>query len=138
MQFKSFMEALKGKQHKIDKNKNGQIDDHDFKLLRKEETEELEEALDPSEIAGNPKMYDAATVKKAYYHNKTTPEDKKTLERHLDRHHGMRDWRKLEEATVKTQKYSWGTMKTVHHGSDFSIPLHPEHHEAIALSLIHI
>jgi len=132
MQFKSFMEALKGKQHKIDKNKNGQIDDHDFKLLRKEETEELEEALDPSEIAGNPKMYDAATVKKAYYHNKTTPEDKKTLERHLDRHHGMRDWRKLEEATVKTQKYSWGTMKTVHHGSDFSIPLHPEHHEAIA------
>jgi len=78
MEFKSFMEALKGKQHKIDKNKNGQIDAHDFKLLRKEETEQL------------------------------------------------------EEATVKTQKYSWGTMKTVHHGSDFSIPLHPEHHEAIA------
>jgi hypothetical protein len=40
MQFKSFMEALKGKQHKIDKNKNGQIDAHDFKLLRKEESEE--------------------------------------------------------------------------------------------------
>jgi len=33
---------------------------------------------------------------------------------------------------VVTNKYSWGTMKTVHHGSDFSIPLHPEHHEAIA------
>jgi hypothetical protein len=78
MEFKSFMEALKGKQHKIDKNKNGQIDSHDFKLLRKEETEEL------------------------------------------------------EEATVKTQKYSWGTMKTVHQGSDFSIPLHPEHHKEIA------
>ena len=39
MQFKSFMEALKGKQHKIDKNKNGQIDAHDFKLLRKEDSE---------------------------------------------------------------------------------------------------
>lgn len=78
MEFKSFMEELKGKQHKIDKNKNGQIDSHDFKLLRKEETEEL------------------------------------------------------EEATVKTQKYSWGTMKTVHQGSDFSIPLHPEHHKEIA------
>jgi len=38
----------------------------------------------------------------------------------------------ISEATVKTQKYSWGTMKTVHHGSDFSIPLHPEHHQAIA------
>jgi hypothetical protein len=77
MQFKSFMEALKGKQHKIDKNKNGQIDAHDFKLLRKEEQE-------------------------------------------------------ITEATVKTQKYSWGTMKTVHHGADFSIPLHPEHHQEIA------
>ena len=38
----------------------------------------------------------------------------------------------LDEATVKTQKYSWGTMKTVHQGSDFSIPLHPEHHQEIA------
>jgi len=35
-------EELKGKQHKIDKNKNGKIDAHDFKLLRKEE-QELEE-----------------------------------------------------------------------------------------------
>ena len=78
MEYNSFMEALKGNQHKIDKNKNGKVDSHDFKLLRKEETEEL------------------------------------------------------EEATVKTQKYSWGTMKTVHHGADFSIPLHPEHHQAIA------
>lgn len=39
----------------------------------------------------------------------------------------------ISEATsVKTQKYSWGTMKTIHHGADFSIPLHPEHHEPIA------
>ncbi len=73
----SFKEALKGKQHKIDKNKNGKIDAHDFKLLRKEESE-------------------------------------------------------ITEATVTTKKYSWGTMKTVHHGKDFSIPLHPEHHQAIA------
>jgi hypothetical protein len=77
MQFKSFMEALKGKQHKIDKNKNGEIDAHDFKLLRKEEQE-------------------------------------------------------ITEATVKTQKYSWGTMKTIHHGADFSIPLHPENHQEIS------
>ena len=38
----------------------------------------------------------------------------------------------IEEATVKTQKYSWGTMKTIHQGSNFSIPLHPEHHKEIA------
>lgn len=36
------------------------------------------------------------------------------------------------DGKVETKKYSWGTMKTVHHGSEFSIPLHPEHHEAIA------
>ena len=46
MQFKSFMEALKGKQHKIDKNKNGQIDAHDFQLLRKEETEQTDESFE--------------------------------------------------------------------------------------------
>ena len=34
------MEALKGNQHKIDKNKNGKIDAHDFKLLQKEEESE--------------------------------------------------------------------------------------------------
>jgi hypothetical protein len=36
-------EALKGDQHKIDKNKNGKIDAHDFKLLRKEEAEQIDE-----------------------------------------------------------------------------------------------
>jgi hypothetical protein len=75
MQYKSFMEKLKGKQHKIDKNKNGVIDAQDFKILQKED---------------------------------------------------------LSEAQVSTKKYSWGTMKTIHHGSDFSIPLHPEHHKEIA------
>lgn len=50
MQFKSFMEALKGKQHKIDKNKNGQIDAQDFKLLRKEESEESDETIEESEV----------------------------------------------------------------------------------------
>jgi hypothetical protein len=37
------IEALKGKQHKIDKNKNNKIDAQDFAILRKEELEELEE-----------------------------------------------------------------------------------------------
>jgi len=42
--FASFVEALKGNQHKIDKNKNGEVDAHDFKLLRKEETEQIDES----------------------------------------------------------------------------------------------
>lgn len=38
----------------------------------------------------------------------------------------------LDEAvTVDKKKYSWGKMVTVHHGSDTSFPLHPEHQVAI-------
>lgn len=38
-------EELKGNQRKLDKNKNGKLDAHDFKLLRKEDTE-LDESTD--------------------------------------------------------------------------------------------
>jgi hypothetical protein len=37
-----------------------------------------------------------------------------------------------EAVTVKKADYSWGKMMTVHHGSDTSYPLHPEHQQAIA------
>jgi hypothetical protein len=40
---KSVKEELKGNQHKIDKNKNGKIDAHDFKLLKKEEVDQVNE-----------------------------------------------------------------------------------------------
>jgi hypothetical protein len=50
--YKEIAEALKGKQHKIDKNKNGQIDAHDFKLLRKEESEQVELDEISSQLAG--------------------------------------------------------------------------------------
>lgn len=36
-----------------------------------------------------------------------------------------------EAVTVDKKKYSWGKMITVHHGSDTSYPLHPEHQAAI-------
>ena len=39
--------------------------------------------------------------------------------------------KEIKEGTVHTKKYSWGTMKHVEHGHDFSIPLHPEHHQPI-------
>ena len=45
--YKAKMEALKGNQHKIDKNKNNKIDAHDFKILRGEKKvneEQVEEA----------------------------------------------------------------------------------------------
>ena len=52
LNFASFVEALKGNQHKIDKNKNGKVDAHDFKLLRKEETEQVDEAKKEKEPEG--------------------------------------------------------------------------------------
>lgn len=36
-----------------------------------------------------------------------------------------------EAVSVKKDNYSWGKMVTVHHGSDTSYPLHPEHQAAI-------
>jgi hypothetical protein len=42
---KDVEEQLKGSQHKLDKNKNGKLDAHDFKLLRKEE-QEIKEGWD--------------------------------------------------------------------------------------------
>jgi len=45
---------------------------------------------------------------------------------------GLEESEQKVNPTVKTDKYSWGTMKTIHHGSSFSIPLHPEHHHHIA------
>lgn len=40
---KDVKENLKGDQYKLDKNKNGKLDSQDFKILRKEEVEELDE-----------------------------------------------------------------------------------------------
>ena len=47
-------EELKGDQHKIDKNKNGKVDAHDFKLLRKEDT--VEEGIGDTLKAGAKKI----------------------------------------------------------------------------------
>lgn len=32
---------------------------------------------------------------------------------------------------VSSEKYSWGKMKHISVGQSFSIPMHPEHHEAV-------
>ena len=50
-----------------------------------------------------------------------------------DKKKKVKEETELEEAvTVKKQDYSWGKMVTVHHGSDTSYPLHPEHQKKIA------
>jgi hypothetical protein len=52
MEYNSFMEALKGKQKKLDKNHNGELDSQDFKILRKEESE-LNEVSDQAKSLAN-------------------------------------------------------------------------------------
>jgi len=48
--YKAKMEALKGNQHKIDKNKNNKIDAHDFKILRGEKKVNEEEIEEDSSV----------------------------------------------------------------------------------------
>lgn len=102
---------------------------------------ELDEALDPSEIAGNPKMYDAATAKKAYYHKNASASDKESLARHLDRHHGNKEWRKPvkeeldEESTEyeKSEENKRSADAAKKYGNMFDHHLHmADHHENLA------
>jgi hypothetical protein len=62
-------EELKGSQHKIDANKNGKVDAHDFKLLRgkkkkvAEETEDLDESAEDKHFEKqSPKMQNAINL----------------------------------------------------------------------------
>lgn len=74
----------------------------------------VNEAVDPSEIAGNPKAYSVDTVKKAYYHKKASTTDKESLGRHLDRYHGHKEWRKplVKEDTMVLDELSNDTLKS--------------------------
>lgn len=53
-------EELKGNQHKLDKNKNGKVDSHDFKLLRKEDA--VEEGVNKSDIPASQRKDDKLTL----------------------------------------------------------------------------
>lgn len=59
-------EELKGNQHKLDKNKNGKLDKHDFKLLRKEELEQFEEDYTELLEAFDPDHYQASHEKSKF------------------------------------------------------------------------
>lgn len=87
---------------------------------QRNEEVELEEAVDPSEIASNPRMYSADSAKKAYYHKNASASDKESLAKHLDRHHGNKEWRKpvKENAPVAPtldRKYIKGTPENKAH-----------------------
>lgn len=108
-----YLAELTKKQKKIDVDKDGKIEGSDLAKLRKEEQlAELSKKQKKLDVDKDGKIEGSDLAKL-----RTEEEDKKPMGK---------------GGKVETKKYSWGTMKTVHHGSDFSIPLHPEHHQAIA------
>jgi hypothetical protein len=108
---------ISGKSHTLIKQSNGK-----YKSV-KEDVEQLDEAVDPSEIAGNPKAYGVDTVKKAYYHKKASTSDKESLARHLDRYHGHKEWRKpLVKEETELQELSKETLGSYKHKAELSIP----------------
>jgi hypothetical protein len=68
-------EELKGNQHKLDKNKNGKLDKHDFKLLRKEDLDEVDMPLNESY---DPADYEASHEKSQFGGHRAKLTNKKT------------------------------------------------------------
>ena len=125
---KAVREALVGGQKKLDVDKDGKLEKTDFASLRAKK-----DAVDtkPKLKEDHPdEKEDKALIKKLIKKADVSDdeEDKALIKKTMKKEEEQMD----EAAHVKTNKYSWGTMKTVHQGSSFSIPLHPEHHEAIA------
>ena len=71
-------EALKGGQVKLDKNKNGKLDKQDFKLLRKEEAEQLEEDYVELLEAYDADDYEASHEKSQFGGHRAVLKHKKT------------------------------------------------------------
>jgi hypothetical protein len=66
-------EALKGDQHKIDKNKNNKIDAHDFKILRGEKPEVKKEEVEKVDETSHNNPFDLKNYKSQL---KTKPGEK--------------------------------------------------------------
>lgn len=98
-------EELKGNQHKIDKNKNGKIDAHDFKLLRKEEAEQIDE-LSTDKLTAYTKGAKAsrAELNKKWTQGKASWRDKEKVinrEKGENRAHKIVDRRALVDKEMK-------------------------------------
>ena len=104
-------------QDKIDQKMKAVGRENDHKKFAephlKEQKVELDEGLNPSEIASNPRMYSAADVKKAFYHKKATESEKQSLAKRLDRYHGSKDWRKpVKEHIEQLDELSSDTLQS--------------------------
>lgn len=120
-------EELKGKQHKIDKNKNGKIDGQDFKLLRKEE-EVHNESTVPDNMKGKQKPYVSSDGKGNYEVLGNTGQTKATFTR---KEHGQNAQAKAREHVKKNyDTYMKEDLEEAFiNGRDFASHglMHPDH-----------
>jgi hypothetical protein len=109
-------EALVGNQHKIDANKNGKVDAHDFHLLRKgkkvqkEEVEELDELS--SKTLGN---YSAAASQPK---NQGSKQDKRIAGQHMADQKVRKKYGYSSDAKVAAESTEWPVFNRILEKSD--------------------
>lgn len=113
-------EELKGNQHKIDKNKNGKIDAHDFKLLRKEEAEQIDE-LSKTTLGSYIKKASGKAVQHAHAQVQADvsadANPKVGVWKDMARHHGDKKWKRMtgiRKATDKLTKEETDIQEVAH------------------------
>lgn len=139
----SVEEALKGNQKKIDKNKNGEIDAEDFKILRKEDTVEegWDDMLKSVADKKKPQPNGGSGIKKgkSYGNQKPEKEDDKDVKEGWEgsaedksedkkeakkRHMSMKEW----EKSAADKKHDMKEAKTLSPGQD-DAPFEPPYKE---------
>jgi hypothetical protein len=113
-------EELVGNQHKLDKNKNGKLDAHDFKLLRKEET--VEEAMCKHEVE---KSFPASGVKTGASAPKGTTYMPKDKQKAKGKPAGALGEETLDEGRMKELAMD---LKDMSHDEFHKTYGHPKHH----------
>jgi hypothetical protein len=110
---KKVEEELKGNQHKLDKNKNGKLDADDFKKLRKEEVEQLDEVGNTE--AGRKKLMDYTNKARKQIMSKETPESqkyKRTIGMHQAASAYVKGAKKANEEVEQIDELSQDTIKS--------------------------
>lgn len=100
---KIMAEALKGDQHKIDKNKNNKIDAHDFKLLRKEGWDDMVKSAKDAVKTG-PKPNGGAGVKQGTAYGGGKQKDEKPVKEEASQAEFTAELKKAQAKAAGTAK----------------------------------
>jgi hypothetical protein len=100
---KIMAEALKGDQHKIDKNKNNKIDAHDFKLLRKEGWDDMVKSAKDA-VKSGPKPNGGAGVKQGTAYGGGKQKDEKPVKEEASQAEFTAELKKAQAKAAGTTK----------------------------------